>query len=494
MKGANFIGRRVELEHLRNICREPVSHLLHLRGRRRIGKTVLLLKIAELEQGFYFSGIDDESNASCRLRFAKEWDRYAGVTSLGQLREGFLSWESIFQQVGFYAEAHSDRPFVLIFDEIQWLAKKGAGILGQIKRAWESEWSSLNNFKLIIAGSSSKFFLSHVDNTKGVLFGQRTVADMHLGGFSLTELRDSFFSDYSFTCEQICLIKMMTGGVPYYLNQILRSLVVEKGNFFRALNKTFFCSTSIFLDEIDNLFSLEFKAGVAISNVISIVRATGQDGATKANIVKKTGLPDSTVNGLVAKLVDYKILNETYSFRAKSNSRYRRFDPFIDFYFQLLEPMREQIMDNSRDGMLFNGDVVATNKGFYIPNFSGKAFELLLFNFFKNKEQVNAPIYDSLSLREKRYEVGAYWVDKVTQIDLIVESSEDRESRIIEAKWLNQRVDISTSYVDQLKNKKYCSPDGYKQSRFLLCSGGYSKDFSLSLPDNIKILHLEELF
>ncbi|MBW1898215.1 MAG: hypothetical protein JRI61_04060, partial [Deltaproteobacteria bacterium] len=138
------------------------------------------------------------------------------------------------------------------------------------------------------------------------------------------------------TKEQTCLIYMMVGGVPYYLNQIERN-TKEDSNFFRVINKTFFTSRSIFLNELENILFLDFRNIDAIENVKHILRAMGQDGATEAIIVSRTGIPKSSVNTIISKLIDYKIVFRSYPMGKKkkknhAGARYTMRDPFLHFY------------------------------------------------------------------------------------------------------------------------------------------------------------------
>ncbi len=493
----NFFGRKDEIKKITQWIHSPNAEFCHVRGRRRIGKTSILEKISEKFGAFYFTGFADESDLNCRNRIAEDWDQYTGIQDLSTRNSEYKSWKNIFSYLTSYSKQNTEKKVILIFDEIQWLAKKGSGVLGLLKREWEKNWQYLENVKVILAGSSSKFFLNQVDNPKGVLYGLRTASDLIVLPFTLTEIDEYYSQPKDWSREQTCLINMMTGGVPYYLNQIKRN-AREDTNFFRTINKTFFMHSSIFLNELENVLFLDFRDIDAIGNVKNILRSLGQDGTTEVNIVFKTGIPKTTVNTIISKLIDYKIIFRHYPMgqplkRNHSGAKYIMRDPFLQFYFQVLEPLSNRIIENEK-AMLFNGEVISSDKGYYIPNFSGKAFELLVFNFLQDRRNKNSRIFKKLNISDIDYEVGTYWKEKITQLDLIIESKVDRESRIIEIKWINQSVDASTPYIDQLKSKKYLPPTDYTATRFLICSRGFTNSFFDSVAEDIQLMDIDDLF
>ncbi len=493
-----FYGRKDEIRKISQWISSPAAEFCHVRGRRRIGKTSILEKISEKFKAFYFSGIADENDLNCRKRIAEIWDLYTGIQDLSTRNNEYKSWNNIFSYMTQYSRKNENKKVTLIFDEIQWLAKKGAGTLGHLKREWEKNWQFSDNVKIILAGSSSKFFLNQVDNPKGVLYGLRTSSDLIVLPFTLAEIDEYYSRPLNWTREQTCLISMMTGGVPYYLNQIIRNAREKDKNFFRIINKTFFTHKSIFLNELENILFLDFRKNDSTDNVKNILRSLGQDGTTEVEIVAKTGIPKTTVNTLIAKLIDYKIIYRCYPMgvrlkRNHSGARYVMRDPFLQFYFQVLEPLSNRIRENER-ALLFNGEVITSEKGYFIPNFSGKAFELLVFNLIEDRRNKNCSIFQKLNISDTDYKVGTYWKKNITQVDLIIESKIDREARIIEIKWLNQSVDASTPYIDQLNSKKYSPPKGYTATRFLICSRGFTKTFHNSIDNQIHLMNIDDLF
>ena len=287
----------------------------------------------------------------------------------------------------------------------------------------------------------------------------------------------------------------MTGGIPYYLEQVPRII-----NFIQAINKTFFRKGTIFLDEFSEIINLDFNK-CSHRHIKKILQSLGQDGKTMVNISRSTRIPESTTNEIVNKLLDYSIVFEKSPLnkapkKNKSGNKYYMRDFFLNFYFQIIEPMRRKIVTNTKSN-LFVEHCISSRQGYYIVNFSGKAFELLIESVIDNRSSTSRKekLFNQLELDVSSYNWGHYWEEGKTQIDLIVESQIDRESRIIEAKWISQEADLSTNHLNSLEEKQYLPPRGYRLSLYLFLSQKASKNYkALATKKGIKILSLKDLF
>lgn len=177
--------------------------------------------------------------------------------------------------------------------------------------------------------------------------------------------------------------------------------------------------------------------------------------------------------------------------RPKMNSeglRYFMKDFFLNFYFQILEGLTQKININ-REGLLFPLEVIASNSGLYIPNFTGKAFELFVRYFLENRVDWGQSIsYSKLNLLDPSYLVSQYW-DGDTEIDLIVESQVDRISRIIECKW----GQWDSRWITELRNKKYIPPKGFRIEKYLVISDDEVERRSKTQSD-VTILGLSDFY
>lgn len=493
-----FHGRDEELNQVEALLADDGPGLTYVRGRRRIGKTELLKRIQSAHaNAFYFMGRDDESNRATLSRFAAEWDRFVGRRWLSRLRSAELTWDEAFRQVGDFARnAPDDSPFIFLLDEVQWLAGRGTGFAGLIKDHW-TEWKRPGRFKLILSGSSNRFFHRYTDGEQAVLRGLRTHATIWVSPFSPTEIREYYFPNW--TEEEVCLTAMMLGGVPYYLEQIR-----QDDNFIRAINRALFYRDTIFLEEVDSILKLETSRVSARGRVRTLLACLGQDGTTQATIVRRTGMAQDTVHRIIERLLDYGIVRERRPLgrtkRNRSGVRFYMDDFYLNLHFQLLAPLEARIRANER-GLLFPAEALTSRAGYYIPAFTGKAFELLLTTLLEqgqiDESRRNPRLFSKLGLEAGRYRVGTYWDPGTTQIDLVVEGLDDREVRIIEVKWIGREPDASSNLLDQVCGKDHhpSEPGSWRTSRYLALSREGTEGFRAEAKARgVRLIGLGDLF
>jgi AAA+ ATPase superfamily predicted ATPase len=482
-----LLGRQAELALIGEFLNQNGSGLTYLRGRRRIGKSLLLKHVQNQHpHAFYFVGLQDSTTRATLRLFAEKWDQFCGDTELTDISSSKLNWERVFTAITRKARVSK---IVLLFDEIQWIAKERSGFMGLLKVAWE-DWKSTGNVKLVLCGSSNNFFFKKTGGEEKILRGLKTFAEIWVRPFSLKEVKQYYFPEW--THEQVCLLYMMVGGIPYYLEQF-----VDRKNFIRSINKTLFTQSSIFLDEMQEVLKLEFKSR-GLEKAAAVLSVLGVQGTTEAQVVKKTGLAQSTAHEVLDTLVDYDLIEARNKLPAvkKQNDagiRYHSTDFFLNFYFSVLQPMQHQIRAN-RDALLFPYHCLGSQSGYYIPGYSGECFELLVLETLRRRE-LHIPIMQKLRLLDQNFEVGTYWKDKETQVDIVVEHAGDRESRILECKWVNHSLALSSNLLAALLNKKYPAPKDYRTRYFLLSSQTLSAGLLQALREqSVEIFSLEDLF
>ncbi len=482
-----FYGREDEIQYLKDYVGTPKSELMYVRGWRRVGKSLLLQQFkTKVPNCFYFSGTIDSSDEKLREDFVESWNQFIQDFSLSELKKSVLTWDRVFKEITKRASSEKN-PLILIFDEIQWIAKTGSGFIGKIKEAW-LEWEQSRRIKVILCGSSSKFFDTHVGGEEKALRGLSTCAALWVKPFRLSEVQKYYLQDWSL--EEIGLTYMMLGGIPYYLERLDPDL-----GFVHAINEAIFTSKSIFLDEMDEILTLEFNSG-GKKNVHEILSVLGQGGKTQKLIVEQAGLGQSTVSGLLEKLIQYQILFEKYPAHASSQKhqagiRYYMKDFFMNFYFQILHPLRNKIKKNT-SALLFPCETFRSRKGFYIENFSGKAFELLV-AFLLESRSLKENIFKKLLLKDPDYSIGTYW-DETTQIDLIVEHPQDRLSRVLECKWVTG-TRPALSWIEEVNRKKYDPSLPLKRKNYLIVSQKVKPSYvEKSKKAGVSVIELADLF
>lgn len=484
-----FIGREYELALLKETLDSRRSEFRIVRGRRRVGKTRLLQEATKGRGDIiYVSGMEDvNSDRMIRDRFTEKLAEFSKKEILKSVHN--LSWPNIFQTMMDVSEGHEK--FTVIIDEIQWLARQGSGFLSDLKEAWTTKFQPSGKIKIVICGSSSKFFEHKTAGAESVLYKLRTASDIFVLPMTLKET--SFFCKKKWNRHEIALTQMMFGGIPYYLDLIA---MPERG-FMQCINDIAFTPKTIFFDEMLETLKLDISSTDRAIQLLSVI---GQDGKTMETIARETLIPTSTLDELLEKLVTYQILFESYPFGEPRKSkdfgvRYYIRDEFLNFYFNVLDKQKNRIRNNTNNKMIFNHILV---DGYYINNFTGKAFELLIRKAVERNVQTK--IHKILSIDNlPSYEVGSYWQMKGSvgnQIDLMVDSEDDRCTRIIEVKWTNQKIGAeSGNAIEQVLTRTFPNRKKRRVRHFVVASSGFTGDAQkLAEENSVKLIALDDIF
>lgn len=451
-----FLGRLKELNQLQEFLSEDGSGFIYLRGRRRVGKSWLLEKLYEkADNCFLFTGYKDEGSNEMLTRFAKQWSEFSGDTSLTRIQKNLLRIDDIFDSVTQLIQA-GDKQVALIFDEIQWLAKRNLGFAGSLKKHWV-RWELSGKAKIIICGSSNRFFHDFQGGEEKILRGLKTHASIWLKPFSLGQIKKYFFPKYSYS--DVLLVNLLLGGVPYYLKKLNPELPL-----MHAVNEALFSSKTIFLEEINELLRLEFN-NQGTESIKIIMSHLGINGRTAKQIVELTGFSIGHISESLNQLVDYQLLYSKYPMfqkKQKNNAGllYYLRDPFMNCYFSILRKLKQSIIMNHKNGLLFSLHVVGSKSGYYIPDFSGKAFEYMIWNILESLNDCDNNFCRKLLLSGQNYQTGTFW-NKNAEIDLLLYSEDDRLLRLIECKWTNS---IESSVIKDLKHKELVLKDSLKNN------------------------------
>ena len=461
---------------------EKGSSFFYVRGRRRVGKSWLLKKITDNEKNtFYYMGAKDHKLTNSITDFIFEWETFSNTKKLSEIKTSQLSWKRVFDEIIDYVRI-TKLTTILIFDEIQWIAKEGSGFIGRLKEAW-IELERSKKVKIIICGSSNKFFQQHTGGEEVILRGMKTHADIVIQPLTLGQCRAEYFKKWN--DQEIIMAYMMTGGVPYYLKRIN-----PLKPFITAINDSFFCKDTIFLEEVDEVLRLEFnKQG--IKTVKKILEAIGPSGAGQKTIIKKTNISDSTISEVLIKLEEYSIVEVLFptGTQRKGNrngGKYIIKDFYLNTYFSLLAPLKLKIEKN-KSAILFGDEYLKNKNNYYVENYTGYMFEKII-RYVLESRTMKENVFKKLDLRDESFIVTQYW-DKENQIDLIVEHPRDRVSRIIEIKWINDKGLSLNKLYQGLELKECYIPKNFSRQNFLAISSDSKK-----INSKVPIILISDLF
>lgn len=219
--------------------------------------------------------------------FTKEIGKvfYGGI----KLESG-KNWDSTFEIITNAIEKIAEnKKIVLFLDELPWMATKNSKLLTTLDYYWNQYWSRDNRIKLIICGSAASWIVDKIISNRGGLHN-RITKQICLLPFNLSETNAFLESkDIRLTHNQIVQIYMVTGGVPYYLNNIRKGMSAAQN-----INLLAFTPNGLLFKEFDHLFAALFDTHELCVLIVKII-AERKSGINQEEIFKRVG--DDKIKG-----------------------------------------------------------------------------------------------------------------------------------------------------------------------------------------------------
>ena len=413
-----FYNREKEIAELLSIKSRSLkgAQMTVVTGRRRIGKTQLLLKATEGQPTLYFFVARKAENFLCQ-DFAQEVKEKLGVPILG----GVDSFGELFR---FLIELSKTQPFNLIIDEFQEFYNVAPSVYSDIQHYWDvnKDQSKMN---LLLSGSVHSLMHKIFQNAKEPLFGRAT-ALLKVKPFSTSVLKD-ILADHNpdYTPEDLLALYAFTGGVAKYVQMLMDSGSYTLNTMLNYIIR----EDSTFIPEGKNMLIEEFGKEYAIYFTILSAIARGENTRTRIEAVV-----NREIGGYLTKLEnDYGLISKAIPIFAKvetKNVRYVLEDNFLSFWFRFIYKYSYMIEVGGYEQLK---DVVVRD----YPTFSGRILE----RYFR-----------TLYIEQKRFSrIGGYWNRKGEyEIDMIAVNELNKTAEIIEIK--RNAANIS---LDKLKEKGF---------------------------------------
>ena len=404
-----FIGRAAELDLLERAFESRHSEFIPIYGRRRVGKSELILKFMTGKPGIYYLG--QQSPAALQVHgFLQEAAAGLHMPLLAELR--VTDWQAaLLTVVEQWSAARPETKLVLALDEFQWIAASSPDILATLQQCWDRHWKGAGNVMLLLCGSYLGFMEREVLGQASPLFGRRT-AQVHLQPFGYLEAA-RFHPRWSLTDRARAYF--LVGGLPQYLLCLDESVSIAH-NVRRHL-----------LDEFAPLFHeptfllREELREVAPYHAILFAVASGHGPAR--DIAAATALSERNLYYYLQQLVDLGYLRRRYPLdRRRPNPKQVRFvmdDPLLRFWFRFVFP-NMSVIRSAGPSRAFDDRIAPALDGWF-----GSCFESLC------REAL--PLIYAAEGVSASFEVGEYWGADV-QID-VVGMRDDNWTDLGECKW-----------------------------------------------------------
>ncbi len=420
-----FVNREDELKFLESRYQSSSPEFIVIYGRRRVGKTELMLKFLENKNGVYFLASKEGDRQNIK-DFSHTAGRVLTDEYFGQIEfpDWFTLFESLFKHRKFCDLAEHDK-FVLIIDEFPYLIHSNRAIPSVFQKIWELCMKK-ENIMLVLSGSSVSVMESEVLGYKSPLYGRKT------GQWQLDPLDFKHLNEFlPYSKEDLVMLWSIVGGIPEYLLKFdtnlslwdnVRNNVIQKGTYL--------------YEEVEYLLNEEFREP---KNYKLIFKAIALGYNRLGEICNYTGLNKSMVSKYLDVLNKLHILREEIPVTASPKFKRRLYfihEPFFNFWFRFIYSNRIDLEANRQNEVL-----AVIKKDF--PAYCGLMFEVLVMELIMRKQILCDHLFTK---------IGRWW-HKDKEIDVVALNDDTKEILFVECKWSILSSNNASEILEKLKEK-----------------------------------------
>ncbi len=418
-----FINRKEELTFLEDKYRSSSPELIVIYGRRRVGKTELMLRFLKGKEGIYFLASTEGDRQNI-----KQFSVTAGKTihdeNFGKIE--YYDWQSLFESLFKHKIFITKKEkFVIIIDEFPFLIHSNRAIPSIFQKIWDTGMKN-ENVMLVLLGSAISVMETEVLGHGSPLYGRRT-GQWQVQPLDIIHMKD--FLPYS--NEDLVKTWFVTGGIPEYI------LKFDAGiSFWENVRNNVLKKGSYLYRDAEFLLSEEFREP---KNYMLIFKAIALGSNTLGEICNFTGLDRGMVSKYLDVLTRLHILEEDIPVTASTKFRKRLYfisDSYFNFYYRYIYPNRIDLEANRTEEVL-----ELIKKDF--SQYGGYIFENLI-----RELTVKRFIFNHFPLSR----IGRWW-HKEREIDLVALNETTKQILFVECKWKNVSEREAGKIIVGLKEK-----------------------------------------
>jgi uncharacterized protein len=404
-----FLDRHPELERLDALARGRDARLAVVFGRRRVGKTRLLLEWVERHGGLYT--VADQS--------APELQRSYLATSLSRVFPGFdeveyRDWTTLFTRLGREA-ARAKWQGPLVLDELPYLALGAPEIASVLQRFVDHDARGAG-LKLALAGSSQRMMQGLALSAAAPLYG-RAHELFEVKPLAASELRGAFGKR---VLVERCELYAAWGGIPRYWE-----LAIEAGgDVFHQVEKLVLDPLGPLHAEPDRLLLEELPPAPELRPILD---AIGLGAHRVSEIAGRIGRQVTSLSRPIVRLQEMGLVRRETPFgdpeHQTKRSLYQIDDPFVRLWFSVVAAHRGELSASTR------AERIALLRKYWSGLVSAAWEELC---------RRRLPELDSKSAlaRLASWQAGArWWRGNLPEWDLVSRSADGKKLLLAEVKW-----------------------------------------------------------
>ena len=405
-----FYGRVEELSELKRIKDVSLkeSRFTVITGRRRIGKTSLMLRSVEGTE-FIYIFISRKSEVLLCEEIQSMMEDH-GIRVLGKATR----FRDLFRELMLYS---IDHPITVIIDEFQDIEYVNRSIFSGMQEVWDLNKDAAR-INLLVSGSVHSMMDRIFEDSKEPLFGRPT------GKIMLNPLPISLMKEIlrdnnpDYSNEDLLVFFMLTGGVPYYMQLLMDNSMIDKDSMLGYVLR----NGSALLTEGKDLLVSEFGNDYRIFFSVMQLISSGKERRSEMEDVLGIEL-GAYLRRLESEYGLIKQIRPAFSEKGSRNSHWIISDMYLRFYFRFINP-RFGLIESGRADLLLRQTL---NE---LQDYEGRALE----EYFRRK----------IAEEDTYTQICSYWNRKGdVKIDIIVLDDVLKTARIIEVKRNREKMDIN---------------------------------------------------
>ncbi|ASJ15679.1 ArsR family transcriptional regulator [Thermococcus chitonophagus] len=407
-----FVDREEELRILRKAFRR--GSLVIVYGRRRVGKTRLLIEVSKDFRTLYHLCKEEEIHETLETLNAK---LFSLTNDISLLKHPIKSFDEFFERL--------PEDVVIIFDEFQILAKNYPRILGIIQEHLDFRGKG----SIVLCGSSISM-MEDLISYGSPLYGRRTLS-LKVEPLKFHNIYE-FFPGYSL--EDLVKVYGMVDGIPEYLLRLDPSLSPEENAKEEFFNRGFL------YEEAEYLLRYELRD---LSTYNTILEAISYGYRSFNELKNATGLESSKLTRYLSILLNLGIVGREAPVTEKPkrkfrNSRYYISDNYFAFYYTFVHPFKEEIEIGLPDEA--------------IGNFERNFNRYLGWIFEKIARQLLIELNEAGELPFRFTKIGRWW-HKNEEIDIVALNEREKKALFVEVKWRELSERDAKRILEKLERK-----------------------------------------
>lgn len=321
-----FLDRQAELARLDGVLQGSEGRMAVLYGRRRVGKTRLLLEWTARHHGLYT--VADQSAPEVQRRYLAS----AVATVLPGFAEvEYPDWAALLSRLAREAQAAGWRG-PLVIDELPYLAASAPELASVLQRFVDHE-ARAAGLKLALAGSSQRMMQGLVLAASAPLYG-RAHTLFEVRPLPIGELRHAFRTR---AAHDLVSLYAAWGGVPRYWELA----VAAGGDVLAQVEQLVLDPLGPLHSEPDRLLLEDLPPAAELRPLLD---AIGMGAHRASEIAGRIGRPVTSLARSLQRLQEMGLVRREVPFgeseKETKRSLYQLDDPFVRLWFRVVAPHR----------------------------------------------------------------------------------------------------------------------------------------------------------